>query len=336
MQWLPPPRIPTAVRTAFSTGESEDSSAHEQEEDSGESSTTSSSQSTDHWEQLKVSNHDRAEDAYPRAASLAPSGQKTTWIAPTASNRQGSPSLADERVNTPFVPPPINNRVTPILTYVKIERYTPTPSPSRQLSKTNTAFSRADTPVNQPWSVDSQAMPPPPIPKNAAKRKSNELDKDGFELIPAEDHSNGQKTNGRQQSYTPVVIKREQSTLLESKPDFPIAILPLPLPSKRFKKSRTSLAVLIPVEQLPVFALPPLPTIDNPDLLKQVFSHQSLFRRVRGRFEEPIEQPVRHYEKLEHVGDSILGMIVTTWLHETRPRLTCGSATVGWTSGTSA
>ena len=65
-----------------------------------------------------------------------------------------------------------------------------------------------------------------------------------------------------------------------------------------------------------------------PDLLKQVFSHQSLFERVRGRFEEPVDKPAKHYEKLEHVGDSILGSMVTTWLHETRPRLTPGSATV--------
>lgn len=34
------------------------------------------------------------------------------------------------------------------------------------------------------------------------------------------------------------------------------------------------------------------------------------------------------YEKLEHVGDSILGMVITTWLHETKPLLTIGTATV--------
>jgi hypothetical protein len=57
-----------------------------------------------------------------------------------------------------------------------------------------------------------------------------------------------------------------------------------------------------------------------------VFSHSSLSEKVKGRFES--WGPAKHYEKLEHVGDSILGMVVTTWLHETRPSLTCGTATV--------
>ncbi|WVQ80350.1 hypothetical protein IAT38_002455 [Cryptococcus sp. DSM 104549] len=107
----------------------------------------------------------------------------------------------------------------------------------------------------------------------------------------------------------------------------PIAVLPLPLPSKRFKKKPTSKAVLIPVEQLPVIALPPMPTIDDPELHNQVFTHQSLFEKQRGKFEDPKGNMARHYEKLEHVGDSILGMLVTTWLHETKPELTIGTAT---------
>jgi dsRNA-specific ribonuclease len=58
-----------------------------------------------------------------------------------------------------------------------------------------------------------------------------------------------------------------------------------------------------------------------------VFTHHSVFPRSRGHFEEP--DCHGHYEKLEHVGDSILGMVVTTWLHELKPGLTCGTATVG-------
>ncbi|KAK4688032.1 26S proteasome non-ATPase regulatory subunit 10, partial [Tremellales sp. Uapishka_1] len=116
-----------------------------------------------------------------------------------------------------------------------------------------------------------------------------------------------------------------ENGLPEPKP--PVSILPIPLPSKRFKKKPTSRAVLLPVEQLPVYPLPPLPTIDDPALVKQVFTHSSLFEKVKGAFEDPEDNPSKHYEKLEHVGDSILGMIVTTWLHETKPRLTIGTAT---------
>lgn len=112
-----------------------------------------------------------------------------------------------------------------------------------------------------------------------------------------------------------------------SKPKL-IPILPTPLPSKRFKKGAQVRSLLIPVEQLPVYALPKLPVITDPILEKQVFQHQSMFEKVRGRFEDPEDQPAMHYEKLEHVGDSILGMIVTTWLQETKPLLTCGTASV--------
>jgi len=107
-----------------------------------------------------------------------------------------------------------------------------------------------------------------------------------------------------------------------------IPILPTPLPSKRFKKGSQARASLVPVEQLPVFPLPPLPVVSDPDLEKQVFTHQSCFPRRKWRFEDPEDDPSLDYEKLEHVGDSILGMVVTTWLHELKPRLTCGRASV--------
>jgi ribonuclease-3 len=53
-----------------------------------------------------------------------------------------------------------------------------------------------------------------------------------------------------------------------------------------------------------------------------------MFPRRKWRFEDPEEDPSGDYEKLEHVGDSILGMVVTTWLHELKPNLTCGTASV--------
>jgi hypothetical protein len=120
------------------------------------------------------------------------------------------------------------------------------------------------------------------------------------------------------------------NTMTENPEPRIIPILPTPLPSKRFKKGSQARASLVPVEQLPVFPLPPLPVISDPILEKQVFTHQSCFPRRKWRFEDPEEDPSLDYEKLEHVGDSILGMVVTTWLHELKPRLTCGRASVSY------
>jgi hypothetical protein len=52
--------------------------------------------------------------------------------------------------------------------------------------------------------------------------------------------------------------------------------LPLPLPSKRAKTREGARAVLVPAELLPVFPLPPLPPINDEELLKQVSQLQHL------------------------------------------------------------
>lgn len=118
-------------------------------------------------------------------------------------------------------------------------------------------------------------------------------------------------------------------------------LLHLPLPSRRQTRRATGAGVLIPVERIPLIPLPPLPPIKDKKLEEVVFSHQSLFPRDAGVFEYPVtikhgedggvmewEGGVPHYEKLEHVGDAILGGVVTTWLHRCWPGLTCGTATV--------
>lgn len=130
-------------------------------------------------------------------------------------------------------------------------------------------------------------------------------------------------------SSTPQLTLDIPSSQSDTKPLVPVPILPVPLPSKRFKKSTSSKAVLIPVELLPVYPLPPLPPIRDAALAKQVFIHSSSFPRSRSRFEDTPGRPTEHYEKLEHVGDSVLGMVVTTWLHEIKPGLSCGTASVG-------
>ncbi|KAK8845434.1 hypothetical protein IAR55_006147 [Kwoniella newhampshirensis] len=212
--------------------------------------------------------------------------------------------------NEMFVPPKIEERLWLESSLGKIGRLSPT------------LQARLLTPVSQPHnrSNKGEGMSAPPAPDKSSdtilvKRKS-EHDESETGIV----------------SGTPVpsvIIKRKRlpSTTPDVKPNIPIPILPIPLPSKRFKKGATSRAILVPVEQLPVFALPTLPMIGDPDLVKQVFTHQSLFDKVKGRFEDPIDSPAKHYEKLEHVGDSILGMVVTSWLHETKPRLTIGTAT---------
>ncbi|WRT63661.1 uncharacterized protein IL334_000584 [Kwoniella shivajii] len=228
-----------------------------------------------------------------------------------------SEDLSRSSVNTPFFPP------ASITTdrSVKAERMTP---------RLGTVELSPFLPQHPHLSVTAgRRMHPPPIsqrpsPSLLGKRKAgSELEyiPSNLEVASSSSTLNQVKVEGRTPSIDVPDIKADV------KPNIPVPILPIPLPSKRFKKKPTSKAVLIPVEQLPVFALPPMPTIDDPDLLKQVFTHQSLFERSRGRFEDPIDNPSKHYEKLEHVGDSILGVIVTTWLHETKPRLTIGTAT---------
>ncbi|KAK6905159.1 hypothetical protein I204_08183 [Kwoniella mangroviensis CBS 8886] len=198
---------------------------------------------------------------------------------------------------------------------IKIESFVPTP---RHTQRPSTQTNLPDhTSESSSSAVLLSTLPGIPSSKALGKRKAHsELQEES----PPRYREGSISTS----------VKRERersSSLIDLKPHNPIPILPLPLPSKRFKKGPNAKALLIPVEQLPVFPLPPMPPINNPDLLKQVFTHQSLFERPKGRFEDPENDPIKHYEKLEHVGDSILGVIVTTWLHETKPNLTIGTAT---------
>ncbi|WWC58068.1 uncharacterized protein I303_100603 [Kwoniella dejecticola CBS 10117] len=218
--------------------------------------------------------------------------------------------LTPNKVNQPFQRP------------IKIESYTPVPKAPPQ-----SLLSPAILTVEErPLTVSKEGVAHPS--SEYTGRTSVSLGKRKAESEIPEELPDSQSHLGGVNSMD---IKREREVSVSSsndiKPKVPIPILPLPLPSKRFKKKPTAKALLIPVEQLPVFALPPMPPIEDPELLAQVFTHQSLFERQKGRFEDPLDNPSKHYEKLEHVGDSILGMVVTTWLHETRPNLTIGTAT---------
>lgn len=89
------------------------------------------------------------------------------------------------------------------------------------------------------------------------------------------------------------------------------------------------------------------PEIDVPALKSQVFTHSSYFgvARAGNRLEIGLDEERKDYEKLEHVGDailgetsiclgccilglSLLGLFITTFLHERYPTLPPGPATV--------
>ena len=341
--WLPPPsHVPNGIKYAFESARRDQCS--EYDGDVAASSSLSSISRETRWPgQITVARLDPDIDGFhhPTMPTVPSSAPHLIWTTqamtpsgkarPATLNRRASQSPANG-LNQYFVPPPTSSANSVLSSQIKVDRYTPGPRTTRQPRQKPIFLSlQASIPVNQPWPLARQTMLSPASAQESLRQASSKrklgvsgLDGDDFEAPNLSNgHAEISQHENRGKSSIPV-IKREAS---EEKPSLPIPILPIPLPSKRFKKNSKSRAVLIPVEQLPVFALPPLPTIDDADLVKQVFSHQSLFERVRGRFEEPIDNPAKHYEKLEHVGDSILGMIVTTWLHETRPRLTCGSAT---------
>lgn len=62
-------------------------------------------------------------------------------------------------------------------------------------------------------------------------------------------------------------------------------------------------------------ALPSLPKIEDPDLMRIATTHTSVRcqQRKRGDLEED-EVFSEDYEKLEHVGDAILGQLLHTYL----------------------
>ncbi|WVO18272.1 hypothetical protein L204_105983 [Cryptococcus depauperatus] len=93
------------------------------------------------------------------------------------------------------------------------------------------------------------------------------------------------------------------------------------------KPSDLASRIVIP-DELPNIHLPPLPEIRDVDLRKQVFTHSSYLAvpKQHALFER--EDIHLDNEKLEHVGDALLGCIVTCLLHNMYPTLNPGNATV--------
>lgn len=74
-------------------------------------------------------------------------------------------------------------------------------------------------------------------------------------------------------------------------------------------------------------ALPPLPEIKSADLRKQIFTHRSVHARPTAIFEDSPDDPSPDNEALEHLGDSVLNMVVTSLLQEVYPYLRVGPST---------
>ena len=60
------------------------------------------------------------------------------------------------------------------------------------------------------------------------------------------------------------------------------------IPSEHFKRNPTSRALLFPMDRVPVFPLPILPTILDDQLYQSVFTHCD---GIKGRFEGPDVHP---------------------------------------------
>ncbi|KAL7418865.1 hypothetical protein Q5752_006549 [Cryptotrichosporon argae] len=274
----------------------------------------------------------------PSSRSMASEGASPTRLA------AGDMAVEEELVNVAFVPPPEAQQASehiphPALAGSSTTSFTATTS---MLSTTVTAAPIPVASDRAPVSTNTGSAGTAPVLANpapslrvfasasvpAGKRKRKDEDDESndevaYDFGPSLDLA----FPGSSSSGSLPLVRARTIGMRPRGSQVAVPVLPTPLPSKRLLKKRTARALLIRVEQLPVFALPLPPPITDEDTLKMVFTHHSLFEKARGVFEDPEGRPARHYEKLEHVGDSILGMVVTTWLHEIKPRLTCGTAT---------
>lgn len=70
--------------------------------------------------------------------------------------------------------------------------------------------------------------------------------------------------------------------------------------------------------------LPPLPEIKDENIRLQVFTHRSFYARQTRLFEDHPDDPSLDNEMLEHLGDSVLGLVVTELLRDKFPYLRVG------------
>ncbi|KIJ69882.1 hypothetical protein HYDPIDRAFT_171840 [Hydnomerulius pinastri MD-312] len=72
---------------------------------------------------------------------------------------------------------------------------------------------------------------------------------------------------------------------------------------------------------------PPLPPINSTLIETQVFTHRSFYARPNHVFEDHPEDPSPDNEKFEHLGDTVLGLVVTCLLVDMYPTLRVGPST---------
>ncbi|KAF7352356.1 Phosphoadenosine phosphosulfate reductase [Mycena venus] len=72
---------------------------------------------------------------------------------------------------------------------------------------------------------------------------------------------------------------------------------------------------------------PPLPTIQREDIRLRVFTHRSYYARSAHVFEDRPDDPSPDNEKFEHLGDSVLGFVVTSLVSDMYPNLRVGPST---------
>ncbi|KAK7470246.1 hypothetical protein VKT23_001680 [Stygiomarasmius scandens] len=73
--------------------------------------------------------------------------------------------------------------------------------------------------------------------------------------------------------------------------------------------------------------LPPLPNINSKSVRDQAFTHRGYHARPNHLFEDPPEDPSPDNEKLEHLGDTVIALVVTTLMNDMYPGLRVGPAT---------
>ncbi|KAJ7637200.1 ribonuclease III domain-containing protein [Mycena rosella] len=75
------------------------------------------------------------------------------------------------------------------------------------------------------------------------------------------------------------------------------------------------------------YLFPPLPQILQDDIRVRVFTHRSYYARPTNVFEDRSDDPSPDNEKFEHLGDVVLGLLVTSLVLEMYPGLRVGPAT---------
>ncbi|OCH96019.1 ribonuclease III [Obba rivulosa] len=72
--------------------------------------------------------------------------------------------------------------------------------------------------------------------------------------------------------------------------------------------------------------IPPLPEIRSKAIYEQIFTHRSFYARPTHIFEDSPDDPSPDNEKLEHLGDSVLSLVVTGLLRHVYPCIRVGAS----------